>query len=329
MNGIDSEHGHFPLDSPLRVASAIGAACALVLSASPVWGHGFVGQRFFPATLAVDDPFVADELSVPTFARRKMPASGDAPANTQTDWSVDYTKRITADFGVGIGTTYRRIAPEGAETQSGFDNLALSAKYQVWKSEAREAIVSVGVDWDVGGTGAKRIGAESFSTVTPSIFFGKGFGDLPETAKFLRPLALTGSIGVGFPTRTSTRSRSDEGDEVLEQHPNVLQWGLTLQYNIPYLQSAVADVGWREPLNRLIPVLEFAMASPLNRGGGGTTGTVNPGLIWAGRYMQFGIEAVIPINDRSGHGTGILAQLHFYLDDIFPTSLGRPLVGQR
>ena len=68
MDGIDSEHGHLPLDSRLRIASAIGAACGLVLIASPAWGHGFVGQRFFPATLAVDDPFVADELSLPTFA---------------------------------------------------------------------------------------------------------------------------------------------------------------------------------------------------------------------------------------------------------------------
>ena len=328
MHGIDSEHAHLPLDSRVRIASAF-TACTVALIASPVWGHGFVGQRFFPATLAVDDPFVADELALPTFTRRKMPASSEAPANMQTDWAVDYAKRITADFGIGIGATYRRIAPEGGDTRRGFDNFALSAKYQVWKSEAHEAIVSVGVDWDVGGTGAKRIGAESFSTFTPSIFFGKGFGDLPDTAKFLRPVAVTGSIGVGLPTRTSTRSISDEGDEVMEHHPNVLQWGFTLQYSIPYLQSSVADVGWREPFNRLVPVLEFAMASPLNRGGGGTTGTVNPGLIWAGRYMQFGIEAVIPINGRSGHHTGILAQLHFYLDDIFPRSLGKPLVSLR
>ena len=27
------------------------------------WAHGFAGQRFFPTTLAIDDPFVSDELS--------------------------------------------------------------------------------------------------------------------------------------------------------------------------------------------------------------------------------------------------------------------------
>ncbi|HZP87897.1 MAG TPA: hypothetical protein VFB54_13865 [Burkholderiales bacterium] len=313
----------------VRIAAVMMAGCALVLCGSPVSGHGFVGQRFFPATLAVDDPFVADELSLPTFERRKMPGSGDEAASTESAWTVDYTKRITRDFGIGVGTSYRRISAEGADRQSGFDNLALSAKYQLWQSEVREAIVSVGIDWDVGGSGAKRIGAESFSTITPGLFFGKGFGDLPSEARLLRPLALTGSIGVAFPTRASTRTVSDEGEESIEQHPNVLQWGFTLQYSVPYLQSAVADLGWREPFNRLIPVVEFAMESPLNRGRGGTTGTVNPGLLWVGRYMQLGIEAVIPVNDRSGHHTGVLAQLHFYLDDLFPRSIGKPLLDPR
>ncbi len=27
------------------------------------WSHGLAGKRFFPTTLAVDDPFVSDELS--------------------------------------------------------------------------------------------------------------------------------------------------------------------------------------------------------------------------------------------------------------------------
>ena len=33
-----------------------------------------------------------------------------------------------------------------------------------------------------------RVGAESFSTITPAVFVGRGFGDLPEELRFLRPL---------------------------------------------------------------------------------------------------------------------------------------------
>jgi len=57
-----------------------------------------------------------------------------------------------------------------------------------------------------------------------------------------------------------------------------------------------------------------------------TTGSINPGVIWVGKNFQIGVEAIIPINRASGDGVGIMGQLHFYLDDIFPTTLGRPLL---
>ena len=53
----------------------------------------------------------------------------------------------------------------------------------------------------------------------------------------------------------------------------------------------------------------------------------NPGVMWVGNYYQVGVEAIIPINSASGHGTGVMGQLHLYLDDIFPTSIGTPLLG--
>ncbi|MGA8317897.1 MAG: hypothetical protein WB768_18855, partial [Bradyrhizobium sp.] len=40
----------------------------------------YVGARFFPATLATDDPCVADELSLPTVSWSK---TGDFPAATE------------------------------------------------------------------------------------------------------------------------------------------------------------------------------------------------------------------------------------------------------
>jgi hypothetical protein len=56
-----------------------------------------------------------------------------------------------------------------------------------------------------------------------------------------------------------------------------------------------------------------------------TTGTINPGVIWAGRYMQFGLEAIIPMNRATGGKNGVLLQIHFFLDDLFPKSIGKPL----
>ena len=45
--------------------------------------------------------------------------------------------------------------------------------------------------------------------------------------------------------------------------------------------------------------------------------------------MQLGLEAVIPINRASGRGVGVQAQLHFFLDDLFPNTLGKPLISRR
>jgi len=42
---------------------------------------------------------------------------------------------------------------------------------------------------------------------------------------------------------------------------------------------------------------------------------------------QLGVEAVIPINPASGHGVGVISNVHFYLENIFPNSLGKPLFG--
>ena len=189
-------------------------------------------------------------------------------------------------------------------------------------------MLSAGVDWDIGGSGAKRAGAESFSTFTPTLFFGKGFGDLPEEAKYLRPFAVTGLVGIGIPSRASTTTVSDEGDVSVERHPHTLQWGFAIEYSIAYLQSFVKDVGLREPFNRMIPVVEFAMSTAVDRGASGTTGAVNPGIIWAGQYVQLSVEAAIPINSRSGSHVGWIAQLHFFLDDLFPQTIGRPVFGK-
>jgi hypothetical protein len=46
-----------------------------------------------------------------------------------------------------------------------------------------------------------------------------------------------------------------------------------------------------------------------------------------GNTFQVGIEALIPINRQSGTNIGVIAQLHFYLDDIDPHGIGKPMFG--
>jgi hypothetical protein len=246
---------------------------------------------------------------------------------------VDISKRITPDFAIEIGDSFTVLNPHEGRAANGFSNLELGGKYQLLKNGEHEAIASIGLGVEVGGTGGRSVGADSFSTWTPGIFFGKGFGDLPAAVRFLKPFAITGQVGIAIPTSASTRSvtvDAQTGDQEIdvERHPDVLEWGFALEYSLIYLQSQVQDIGLRAPFDRLIPLVEFALETPLNRGEEGqTTGTINPGIIWAGKYFQVGVEAVFPINERTGNNVGAIAQLHFFVDDLFPHSLGRPLFG--
>jgi hypothetical protein len=96
------------------------------------------------------------------------------------------------------------------------------------------------------------------------------------------------------------------------------------------LKPAVIDLGLPDFVNHLIPLVEANLQTPVaNRftSGTRTTGTINPGVIWVGKSFQFGIEALIPINRQSGTNIGVIAQLHFYLDDIDPRGIGKPIFG--
>jgi hypothetical protein len=73
----------------------------------------------------------------------------------------------------------------------------------------------------------------------------------------------------------------------------------------------------RYPQGR-VPRIEFTTATPLNGPlAGRTTGTVNPGVIWVNRYLQAGVEAIIPIDAHPGRDLGARAGPF----GIFPQSL--------
>src|SRR5580692_10045507 len=102
---------HYP-----RVPRAIALALIFVtVSLSQATAHCFVGPRFFPATLAVDDPCVADEMSLPTVSWSK---TGDVPPASEWDVSAEISKRITEDLGISIGDTWSQIRQPGGPTQA-------------------------------------------------------------------------------------------------------------------------------------------------------------------------------------------------------------------
>ena len=288
-----------------RSASRLHAATLVLLSTFPLFAHahGVVGERFFPATITSDDPFAADELALPTVTL----------GNHEEDYEFEYTKSIVPHFSVSFGGGYVVAHPPGDARATGWENLEITPTWQFLTDAQSEFVLSAAFSFEISGSGSKAV-ADKFTTYTPKLLFGKGFGDLPDSMALLRPLAVTGVVGYAIPG-THTASKS-------------LEWSGVVEYSLLYLQNNVRDQGFSDALSRLTPVIEYSFTTPTEHGGG-TTGTIDPGLIWSGQYVQFAAEAVLPVNHASGDSVGVRMQLHFYLDDIFPTSIGAPIIGDR
>ena len=291
-------------------------AIAAALMITPIYdalAHGLAGERFFPATILTDYPFVADEMSLP-----QVTQSPPGPDGAQeTDIQIDLAKRITPNFGITIRDEWRRLRAPGVRSVGGLSPLQTGAQYQLFVKGPHQALglLGLGVTW--GHTGRAAVGAPNFTTLSPTFDFGKGFGDIPRSLTWLRPFAITGNLGFDFPTQATSAG---------VPNPNNFSYGFAIEYSFPYIECCVKDIGLRAPFSQLFPLVEVAFSTPIGRAPANqTTGAIQPGIIWAGPYFQIGAEAIIPANRQTGHGYGGVVQLHFYLDDIFPRSIGRPI----
>lgn len=195
--------------------------------------HGFAGDHFFPATIVTGDPFVADELVLPTVSNQQ---TGTGPSVGETDIGVGLQKSITPDFGFSIGSDWTHLDQAGPpHDPNGLQNLAITApQYQFLLNAPHEAVASVGLITELGGTGATRVGAPAFSTFVPTFFFGKGGGDLPEPLRWARPIGVSGSLGYAIPSRgttTSTIVGADTGIAtlVVAHNPDAINSGLAVE----------------------------------------------------------------------------------------------------
>ena len=316
---------------------AASLACAgLLLHAAPAAAHAVAGARVFPVTLTLDDPGVADEASLPTVTYQRSGADGGTGATHEYDLGVEFDKTITEDFGFAVNDGWDIFQTAGSRTQTGFENLFVTAKYQVYVNADHEFIASVGVIREFGRSGTQHTGADQYGSTAPTGYFGKGLGDLP--IGILRPLAVTGELSYqvadrelkALPAPSVAGMGASQGSDLALQYNNGASnaWagGFSVQYSLPYLQSQVRDLGLPHLIGGLVPVVEVTWSSPASSpSSSGTTWTVAPGVIYVGDTFQVGIEALIPANKAAGSNVGAIAQMHFFFDDLFPHSLGKPI----
>jgi len=303
------------------------AAIALVLaSGSSAFAHGIAGNRFFPGTLTFDDPAVADEAILPSYAGLQHPAEGGIVGDDRINWS--FVRLLTPTLAVSIDSGWIHRS-WGDLHRSGFDTTNVGIKGEVFRNNEYETLISAGVTWGIGRSGAQGVGANGPDTIQPGIFFGKGFGDLPDSLSWLRPFGIAGSVVAEIPTGSTGRSIApdpvtDRFEPMLVPKVETLHWGFAIEYSTYYLTTRfTGGPPKEEPLNQLVPLIEFSFDSPR---GQKTAATMNPGLSYVAVTWQLAAEVILPLNREGGHGTGFRTQLLFFLDDLVPSLFGKPLL---
>jgi hypothetical protein len=228
------------------VVVSLSLLVSLFFAVKSTYGHGVIGKRFIPTTLVVDDPFASDELDL-----LKVEWGSKNKEGRETSVGFEFSKRLTPDFALGVGWQYLFEEPRGGTRTSGAGNPELSAKYVSVKSPEHEGIFSVGLAVEPGGVGPQRV-PERVTTISPALFFGKGFGDLPDSLAYLKPFSINGQFNVNNPANRTTGSGDDK-----EHNPTTLDYGVAVIYSVPYLQSFVKDVGLGAPFDRMFPIVEF------------------------------------------------------------------------
>jgi hypothetical protein len=297
----------------------LGKSCAAAVAATLLLGVGMraeqafaysaAGDRLFPATLVLPQIAPGDEFYVNAMTLPQAGGTAGA-ASRASNFTATYTKTITDRLGIVIDETWTRIDRVGAGSFNGWQNTDMAVKYLAIVDQPHEFLFTIGLDREFGGTGALRAGASTSGATTPTVFFGKGLGDLD--IGYWRPFAVTGTVGYQI---ADTRPR-----------PDLVTPGFVVEYSIPYLQSKVQSLDLPEFVRGLTPMTEIQFTAPAGRSfGARTTALIAPGISYAGAGWELAIEGLVPATRATGRGAGVIAQFHLSLDYIAPETIGRPL----
>ena len=304
-----------------RILPVAALACAgMLIHLSPATAHAVCGSRVFPVTLTLDDPGVADEMTLPQLVYTRSAADGGPGPGHDTSVQFEYDKRLTDEFGFAFNDDYNINQQNNAKTETGWDDLTVTAKWAKCLSPDHDFILGLGVIREFGHTGTTHIGTDVYGNTAPTVYFGKGLGEIPIPE--LQPFGITGELSYAFAdTGLRTAPVSNNG------YSNQWIGGMSLQYSIPYLQAQIKDYGLPEPISHLIPLVELDWTSPASSPSESpTTWTAAPGFIYLRTWYQVGVEALIPLNKAAGTNVGAVVQFHVFLDDLYPHGIGAPLL---
>ncbi len=278
------------------------------LVAAEVRAHGVVGQRSFI------EPFVTEDVNPKNEFVIARPEWNHSHDGKSFRLGFGLEKKLADTLSITLDSEWDSISPhDPAEPQTtGFNNLGITLKDAFYTNPEHEAILSAALE-ATAPTGTSDVDAEQAWSFKPFFLYGKGFGDLPRSLRYLRPFAIQGDVGFEI--------------SIDHDRTTILAHNLTLQYSIPYLEAFVRDIGLGWPLNDFIPMTEFNFEHGINGQEDGKSKIIaTPGFVYMDRYVEVGVAGRFPLNDTAHQDMdwGVIGIVDLFIDDIFPASKWQP-----
>ena len=138
---------------------------------------------------------------------------------------------------------------------SGADKADIGLKYEAYRDNQHEALISVGLAWGIGHSGTRGVGADAPNTIQPGLFFGKGLGDLPDSLSWLRPFAITGAFVDEVPLGSGGMALAPNPalgrfDAVFSPAVETLHWGFSIQFSPNFSHEPAKHLILLEPRSK-------------------------------------------------------------------------------
>jgi hypothetical protein len=281
------------------------AIAAVLLIAAIVRGAREVSADSFTRV------FVGNFIGYSTDPENYFSLSG---ASSRDDNSASFyiEKTISSDSSLSLlGGISRLDIETGVAT--GWNNIAFSYKHLISSVPVHEFALAVNPLLEIP-TGSTKTGAESHPRWGIEVLAEKGFADLPEPLRALRPAAVEGDAG------WETKMTGTQDD--------LLSADAEIEYSIDYFDRYTCAGCVGEKLRGFTPHLDFDydQYTSAHRNISSPVFSLVPAIAWLNSIFEVNVGAEVALN-RGSSGDGSVAfvwLLGVSLDDLVPGAKWTP-----
>jgi hypothetical protein len=246
------------------------------------------------AATALADPaprsFVGNFIGNDATTENYLSVSGSVDRGQNSE-SVYLEKTISSVSSFSIFAGYQRFEQEEEATTS--SNFELAYKRILIALPRHEFVFTINPSIELP-LGNNTGGSETHPRAGFDLLFQKGFGDLPDLMRVLRPVGVEGDWGW---QSKATGARDD-----------LISGDLELEYSLRYLDETVAANSVPRAIRDLTPHLDFDYGQYLSahRNSSAPNLSLTPAIAWLNSTfeMNFGVQVAL---NRASSGTGTVA----------------------